>query len=294
MLGISVDLFSPVPLEGSIVPTVVYFAKVDDEQGLFQPRVVESDYSSGGLYYASNVQPGTYVAIGAQVSPRKDVGVGFTIYFSTGIMERTRTTVGHRELAFMGNYWVYMFPGLWGADAAQKHYAALITPTHSKGLLSGLIGDTYYRGVLLRSRKDDKSKEHFLRYAQKDLDVLEAAVPGVRVAERFYWTGPDGNLGLEIQARFQSQDWLDSMLRADRVIGRFEDKNPPHALRDWTFREILVSVNLNAAETAAIWRVSGPGPLIAAYAEGLVRLSKKYPLVRDISYRAVKFRPAAK
>lgn len=292
-LGITVSLNTPIPIL-EMTPSVVYFAKVDGESGLLQPRVVASDYSSGGTYYATNVQPGTYVAVGAQVSPEKK-GVGFTIYFSTGIMERTRTTVGGRELAFMGDYWVYMIPGLWGADAGQKHYASVITPMRSTpGMLRSLIGDTYYRGVLMRGRNDGKARDAFLRFAKEDLDRREASVPGVPVAERFFWTGPDGNLGLEIMARFESQAWLERATRPDMVIGSFRDKNPPHAVRDWTLREILVSMNLNAAEIAAVWRVSGPEPLIAAYAEALLGLSKKNPIVQDVSYRSVNFKPAAR
>lgn len=285
----SVSLTTPIAIV-ELKPSVVYFAKVDEENGLIQPSIIASDYSSGGAYYATNVQPGTYVAVGAQVAQV----VGFTVYFSTGIMERTKTRVGRRELAFMGDYWVYMIPGLWGADAAQKHYASLITPMRTgPGVLNSLIGDTYYRGVLMRGRNDEKARDAFFRFAKEDLDRREAAIPGVPVAERFYWTGPDGNLGLEIMARFQSQAWLERATRPDMVIGSFRDRNPPHDFRDWTLREILVSMNLNAAEIAAVWRVSGPEPLITAYAEGLVRLSRKNPIVQDVSYKAVKFRPAA-
>lgn len=291
-LGVSVSLTTPIAIV-ELRPSVVYFAKVDDGNGLFQPRVFASDYSSGGAYYATDVQPGTYVAVGAQVSPDQK-GIGFTIYFSTGIMERTKTTVGDRELAFMGDFWVYMIPGLWGADSAQKHYASLITPTRSRpGVLNSLIGDTYYRGVLMRGRNDKKARAAFLRFAKEDLDRREASVPGVPVAERFFWTGPGGNRGLEIKARFQSQAWLERVMSPDMVIGAFRDKNPPHEFRDWTLREILVSMNLNAAEIAAVWRVSGPEPLITAYAEGLLRLSKTNPLVQDVSYHSVNFKPAA-
>lgn len=290
-LGLSVVLTSPIAIV-SLEPDVVYFAKIDDENGLLQPRVFASDHRSGGLYYASNVQPGTYAAVGAQIDHGE--GVGFTIYFSSALIDRTKTTVGGRELAFMGDYWIFMFPGLWGADAAQKHYASLITPARSKpGVLNYFIGDTGYRGVLMRARKDERARDAFMRFAKDDLDRREAAIPGVRVAERFFWTGPDGNLGLEIKARFQSRRWLERTMRPDMVIGSFKDKNPPHEVRDWTLREILVSVNMNTEEVAAVWRVSGPRPLIAAYAEALVGLARKYPLVQDVNYRVVNFRAGA-
>lgn len=272
-------------------PSVVYFAKIDDENGLFQPRLIPSDYSKDGHFYALNVVPGTYAAVGAQIVQNN--APGFTIYFSTGIMERSKTTVGGRELAFMGDFWVYMLPGLWGADAAQHHYAGLISPPRLKpGLILSLIRGTYYRGLLLRSRNDDAARDEFLRFAKEDLDRRDTAIPGVRVADRFFWTGPEGNLGLEIKARFQSQAMLERVLSPDMVIGSFNDKDSS-TLRDWPLREILVAVNLNTAETAAVWRVSGPRPLITAYADGLARAAKKYPIVQDVEVREVKFRATA-
>ncbi|MBI2387902.1 MAG: hypothetical protein HYV14_18095 [Elusimicrobia bacterium] len=289
-LGISVSLIAPIGIL-RLEPSVVYFAKVDDENGLFQPRLIPSDRSKDGHFYALNVVPGTYVAVGAQIV--QDKAPGFTIYFSTGIMERTKTTVGGRELAFMGDFWVYMLPGLWGADAAQHHYAGLIAPPRLKpGLILSLIRGTYYRGILMRSRNDGAARDEFFRFAKEDLDRHDAAVPGVRVADRFFWTGPEGNLGLEIKARFQSQAMLERVLRPDMVIGSYKDKDSSK-FRDWPLRDVLVSVNLNAAETAAVWRVSGPRPLIAAYAEGLARVSKKYPIMQDVDVHEVKFRATA-
>lgn len=288
-LGLAVVLSSPIPLM-NLAPTVIYFAKIDPENGLLQPDVIASNVRSRELYYATNVQPGTYAAVGAQVT---DKGVGFTIYFSSDVVARTKTTVGGRELAFMGEYWLYMIPGLWGGDAVQKHYASVITPVRSWSALNFFFGDLGYRGVLLRSRKDEKARGEFMRFAKEDMDRHEAALPGVRVADRFFWTGPDGNLGLELRASFESRKWLERVMRPDTVIGSFKDKNPPHDYRDWTLREILVSVNLNTADAAAVWRVSGPRPLITAYAEALTGASRKSPLIKDVSYKVVNFRAAA-
>ncbi|MCM2305611.1 MAG: hypothetical protein NDJ72_12985 [Elusimicrobia bacterium] len=286
-LGISVSLITPIGIL-RLQPSVVYFAKIDDENGLLQPRLIPSDLSKDGHFYALNVVPGTYAAVGAQIV--QDKSPGYTIYFSTGIIERTRTVVGDRDLAFMGDIWVYMLPGLLGADAAQRHYAGLIAPPRMKpGLIWSLIRGTYYRGLLMRSRNDGTARDEFLRFAKEDLDRHDAAVPGVRVADRFFWTGPEGNLGLEIKARFQSQAMLERVLRPDMVVGSYKDKDSSK-LRDWPLREILVSVNLNAEETAAVWRVSGPRPLIAAYADGLARLSKTYPVLQDVDVHEVKFR----
>jgi len=290
-LGISVSLIAPIAIL-RLEPTVVYFAKVDGENGLFQPRVIPSDYSSGGLFYALDVPPGTYVAVGAQVGKASDAS--FTVYFSTGLIARTLTTVGGRELAFMGDYWVYMVPGLLGFDEAHEHYAHLITRPQAKpGLLKTLIGGDYYRGILMNYWNDDVKRAAFFRFTKEDATRREASDPGVRVAQRLFWTGSEGNLGLEIKARFKSRAVLEGVLRPDMFVGSFRDNDPAAGARDWTLREILVSVNLNAAETAAVWRVSGPRPLIEVYAKALAYAPKKYPIIQDVDIREVKFRASA-
>lgn len=296
-LGISVSMVAPIAII-RLEPSIVYFAKVDVEHGLFQPQVIPSNYSSHGVYYALNVEPGSYVAVGAHIGPHPEVG--FTVYFSSSLVERTLTTVGDQELVYMGDHWVYMIPGLWGADAAQNHYLGVIgSPRMKPSLLKlmtgiSIVGDANlpdYRGVMMLSRNDEAKRDEFFRVAKKDLKERHAALPVVPVANRFFWSGPEGNQGLEIKARFKSQSMLERVLRPDMVIGSYKDKNSSKA-RDWTLREILVSVNLNAAEVAAVWRVSGPKPLIVEYAAGLSSFSKKYPHVQDVTYNDVKFEAA--
>lgn len=290
-LGISVSLIAPIAIL-RLEPTVVYFAKIDEQNGLLQPRVIASDYSRGGLFYALDVPPGTYAAVGAQIGKANDAA--FTVYFSTGLMARTITTVGDRELAFMGDFWVYMIPGLLGFDEAREHYARLITRPQAKpSLLKTLLGGDYYRGILMNYWNDEAKRAAFFRFTKEDASRREASDPGVRVAERLFWTGAEGNLGLEIKARFKSQAVLEGVLRPDMFVGSFRDKKSAAGERDWTLREILVSVNLNAAETAAVWRVSGPRPLIEVYAKALAYAPKKYPIFQDIDIREVRFRATA-
>lgn len=290
-LGISLSMVAPIGII-TLKPTVIYFAKVDMENGLFQPYVIPSNYSSGGLHYALDVQPGTYVAVGAQNV--RDKNASFTIFFSSSLVERTITTVGDQELAYMGDHWTYMIPGLWGADAAQNHYSRLIAPPRlNAGLLQTLIGDTYYRGVMMRSRNDDEMRDAFFRQAKVDLKGSATAIPVVRVAERFFWIGPEGNLGLEIKARFKSQAILEKMLDPNMPVGSFKGKNSASGSLDWTLRDILVSVNFNSAKTAAVWRVSGPRPLIADYAQILAHGAKKYSILQDVSYHEVRYTATA-
>lgn len=114
----------------------------------------------------------------------------------------------------------------------------------------------------------------------------------VLVADAYYWTGPEGNLGIEISGKFQSEDGLKEVLSLSNEIGLFKDKKYPFNVRSWRLRDILISVDFNANGSVAKWQVSGPEPLLLDY---LDRLKKRYEdksLFYDFSYRFIEFRPS--
>jgi hypothetical protein len=114
----------------------------------------------------------------------------------------------------------------------------------------------------------------------------------VLVADPYYWTGPEGNLGVEISGKFQSEDGLNDVLSLSNEIGLFRDKKYPFKVKSWRLRDILISVDFNATGSVAKWQVSGPEPLLLGY---LDRLKKEYEdksVFYDFSYRFIDFKPS--
>ena len=183
-LGIVVTLRAPIGIFGA-TPSVVYFAKVDNDDGLLQQQVVRSNYSNDNRLYLLNAPPGSYVAVAAFFSRAPvpagppppgvsvTVGVGrtaYTTYFSKDLVEQTRVNVGERDFAFMGGYVVDQSVGLESADPVQIHYSNLIAPGAAKaGFLHLLSGDYHYRGTVLEAKKDEQSRSEFFRNAKQDL-----------------------------------------------------------------------------------------------------------------------------
>ena len=95
------------------------------------------------------------------------------------------------------------------------------------------------------------------------------------LADRLYWTGAGGNLALRITGKFNSGRVRSKALALDQLIGRYHG-------RSWTLSDILVSVDFNAMGTTASWVVSGPGPLIGAYAVGWAKRYQKRIGVYDL------------
>src|SRR5678815_5339028 len=91
----------------------------------------------------------------------------------------------------------------------------------------------------------------------------------VLVADPYYWVGPEGNLGLEITGKFQSEESLAYTLNLSKEVGSFKSRHYPFDEKLWHLRDILVSVNFNATGSVATWQVSGPKPLLLAYLESL-------------------------
>ena len=284
-LGVRVKLFAPIPIF-MIPPRTVYFALIDPDFGNLQGPVIASNYSSGDRYYALDVEPGTYVAVAAHYTNGQSEG--YTTYFSSAIVVKSLTAVGPSGLAYLGDYSVYMKPGLRGADAVQAHYAKVLHRKPGAPIVLRLLSGNFsinYRGAALTASNDAKSRDTFLEKAERDLSRRDEITPSPVVARKFYWSGAEGNMGLEIAGKFFSEANLRRALAGEREVGRFGG-------RPWILREILVSTDLNADDSAAVWTVSGPKPLIAAYAQSLRRGERDRTLFQTLGFTTVKFKPA--
>jgi hypothetical protein len=117
--------------------------------------------------------------------------------------------------------------------------------------------------------------------------------PGqVLVADVYYWTGPEGNLGIEITGKFQSKDQQKDMLNVSKEIGTFKGKKYPFEPTTWTLLDILVSADFNANGSVATWRVSGPKPLLCDYLDRLKRAYEDKSVFYDFRYEFIDFRPS--
>ncbi len=113
------------------------------------------------------------------------------------------------------------------------------------------------------------------------------------VADAYYWAGPEGNLGIEIVGKFQSEMQLRKTFDLSSEIGLFKSKKYPFQTTTWTLRDILISVDFNGNGSVAIWRVSGPKPLLTNYLESLRRRFEDKSVFYDFGYKLVAFRPSA-
>ena len=113
------------------------------------------------------------------------------------------------------------------------------------------------------------------------------------VADPYYWTWSEGNLGIQISGNFQSEMQLIKTLDLSSEIGLFKSKSYPFQPRGWTLRDILLSVNFNASGYVAIWRVSGPKPLLMKYLESLRRASEGKSVFYTFSYKFIDVRASS-
>jgi len=114
----------------------------------------------------------------------------------------------------------------------------------------------------------------------------------VPVADQFYWTGAEGNLGIEIVGKFETEAALVTSLTLETEIGPFKDSHYPFNMRKWTLRDILVRVDFGGG-TSATWQVSGPKPLLMRYLEALKKGSDDKSVFYDFGYRFVNFKPSS-
>jgi hypothetical protein len=113
----------------------------------------------------------------------------------------------------------------------------------------------------------------------------------VLVADKYYWPGPEGNLGVEITGKFQSEQKLEETLNLFNEIGSFKDLNYPSE-KVWRLRDILVLEDFNATGSVAKWQVCGPKPLILEYLKSLKRKDEDQSLFYDFGYRLINFKPS--
>ena len=113
------------------------------------------------------------------------------------------------------------------------------------------------------------------------------------VADQYYWTGAEGNLGIEFNGKFQSEQKLTGTLNLLKEVGTFKAKKYPFGPRRWNLRDILISSDLNGNGNVATWRVSGPKPLLLSYLEDLKRGYEDKTVFYDFSYTILDFKPPA-
>ena len=112
------------------------------------------------------------------------------------------------------------------------------------------------------------------------------------ISDSLFWAEKEGNLGLEIIGKFQSEEKLLEVLNLNREIGKFKSKRMPRVERMWILRDILVSIDLNSTGATARWRVSGPKPLITTYVRELERAYEDRSLFYDFGYQVINFHPS--
>src|SRR4030095_16172337 len=114
----------------------------------------------------------------------------------------------------------------------------------------------------------------------------------VPISDRYYWSGSEGNLGIEIIGKFESEAALLATMSLITEVGLFKGRQYPFNTTRWTLRDILVSVNFDANGSVATWRVSGPTPLVLSYLDGLKNEMKDGSVFYDLGYVFINFRPS--
>jgi hypothetical protein len=114
----------------------------------------------------------------------------------------------------------------------------------------------------------------------------------VLVADPYYWPWSEGNIGIEITGKFQSEQGLLDTLNLTRDVGLFKDKKYPVNPRAWKLRDILISADFNATGSVAKWQVSGPRPLLLSYLASLQEQYESRSTFYDFGYRFIEFRPS--
>ena len=170
--AIAIDLTLNAPIGVfSNKPAQVYFAKIDNQDGLLQQQVIRSNFVKDGRAYLLNARPGTYVVVGDFFLPPMQVSKGtYTTYFSKELVEQTKVTVQENDFIFIGSYVVDDSVGLDGADEVQIHYKNILAPAETTGLLGmSFSGAVHYRGTLRERKVDEQTRTEFFQKAKDDL-----------------------------------------------------------------------------------------------------------------------------
>jgi hypothetical protein len=165
-----IDLRTKAPIGIAGPDTVqVFFARIDNADGLLQQTIVRSNHVKDGRAYLLNARPGTYVAV-ASLAVNSAPRHTFTTYFPREVVERTRVTVGEGEFAAMGSCLLGTSVGLDGADEVQAHYKNVIAPGQATGTMAmAFSGSTHYRGQLIECKSDETGRKDVLQKARGDL-----------------------------------------------------------------------------------------------------------------------------
>jgi len=108
----------------------------------------------------------------------------------------------------------------------------------------------------------------------------------VAVADRFYWSGAKGNLGLSLVGKFNSPEKMMETFYLSKPVAVFNSKL-------WKLSDILVSVDFNANGNVANWKVSGPRPVLERYLDSLKAGYQSKSLFYDFAFSEVNFKPTA-
>jgi hypothetical protein len=114
----------------------------------------------------------------------------------------------------------------------------------------------------------------------------------VPISDHYYWAGSEGNLGIEIIGKFESEAALLATMSLTTEVGLFKGRQYPFNMKPWTLRDILVSVSFDGNGSVATWRVSGPKPLVLSYLDGLKNKMKDESVFYDFGYVFINFRPS--
>ena len=117
------------------------------------------------------------------------------------------------------------------------------------------------------------------------LSVRHCAADPLAVADRLYYSGQEGNMGLELSVKFNSIDSLASHVNLYTPIGSFHG-------RVWTLYDVLVDLDTNGNGYVANWRISGPKPLLEEYQKTLQKEGDANAFL-DFSSNVLDFRPTA-
>jgi len=108
----------------------------------------------------------------------------------------------------------------------------------------------------------------------------------VAVADRFYWSGAKGNLGLSLVGKFSSPEKMMETFYLSKPIAIFNGKL-------WKLNDILVSTDFNANGNVVNWKVSGPRPVLERYLASLKASYQNKSLLYDFAFSEVNFQPTA-
>jgi hypothetical protein len=174
----------------------VYFVRIDNEDGLLQQQIFNSNYVKDGLNadgtpgtppraYFLNAPPGTYVAVaGFRIKGAIGGTFQFTYYFEKKLVELTKVTVRENEFVFMGSYEVgesghFGFDRFAGADQIQTHYKNIIAPeATTNAAFMFFQRNNHLLGTLREHKNDEVSRNEFFLRAKEDL-------AGTKWTERF-------------------------------------------------------------------------------------------------------------